>query len=130
MAATFNLPMISHYCSHGATSDKRLYKTFARTRPPATVVTKSLVSLLLKYKWTTIAFFRPMSSKLNSDVSVGSKVDIRAGNGSKLTTLSDKKDTPGDYEDIAISMKAMFKESQIRVKYVITWLSLVRISSA
>ena len=130
MASTFNLPMISHYFSHGATSDKRLYKTFARTRPPATVVTKSLVSLLLKYKWTTIAFFRPMSSKLNSDVSVGSKVDILSGNRSKLTTLSDKKDTPGDYEDIAISMKAMFKESQIRVKCVITWLPLVRISSA
>ena len=56
MASTFNLPMISHYCTYGATSDKTLYRTFARTRPPSTIISKSLASLLLKYNWTHVAF--------------------------------------------------------------------------
>ena len=114
MASTFNLPMISHFCSHGATSDKRLYKTFARTRPPSTIVTKSLASLLLKFNWTRIAFFRPMTSKLNLDAVEKDNFDFTFDN--KSTISSNKIYTPGDYEDIAISMKQMFKESKIDVR--------------
>jgi hypothetical protein len=57
MAASFNLPMISHYCSHFGTSNKATYPTFARTNPPATLVSKSAAALLLKYNWTEVAFF-------------------------------------------------------------------------
>ena len=118
MASTFNLPMISHYCAHGAASDKTLYKTFARTRPPATIVSKSLASLLLKFNWTRVAFFRPMSSNLNAGV-----VDIdnnlgRQHNQNSMNSQSNGKNTPGDYEDIAISVLQMFKESRIEVRYV------------
>ena len=54
MAASFNLPMFSYYCQHFETSDKRLYPTFLRTRPPATFISKSLISLLLEYNWRTV----------------------------------------------------------------------------
>ena len=117
MAATFNLPMISHYCSNGATSDKRFYKTFARTRPPSTIVTKSLASLLLKYNWTRIAFFRPMSSKLRLEVIQRNTSYSKMGNKSHLGPMPNKKHTPGGYEHIAVSMKKMFKELQIDVRY-------------
>ena len=118
MAATFNLPMISHFCAHGATSDKALYRTFARTRPPSTIVTKSLASLLLKFNWTKVAFFRPMSSKLNAEVDDIDNVLLRDDRNDIFTSKSNEKHTPGDYEDIAISIKKMFKESQIEVRYV------------
>ena len=116
MASTFNLPMISHFCSHGATSNKRLYKTFARTRPPATIVTKSLASLLLRFNWTRISFFRPMSSKINSETIADDHFYIHKKTNTTLNSMSNKKNTPGDYEDIAISMKKMFKELKIEVR--------------
>ncbi|XP_071105845.1 receptor-type guanylate cyclase Gyc76C-like [Haliotis cracherodii] len=51
LAAAFNLPIISYKCSDYEVSDKKLYPTFARTFPPATQVTKSIISLLLHFKW-------------------------------------------------------------------------------
>jgi hypothetical protein len=39
---------------------KHLYPTFARTRPPATIVSKSLAALLLTYNWTQVALFHSM----------------------------------------------------------------------
>ncbi|XP_063226249.1 guanylate cyclase 32E isoform X2 [Bacillus rossius redtenbacheri] len=57
MAAAFNLPMISYFCTHHATSDKRLYPTFARTRPAETQISKSVVSVLLAFNWTQVALF-------------------------------------------------------------------------
>ena len=117
MAATFNLPMISHYCSNGATSDKRLYKTFARTRPPSTIVTKSLASLLLRFNWTRIAFFRPMSSKRRLEIIQTDTLYSNTGNKSQLRLMPSKKYTPGGYEHIAVSMKKMFKQLNINVRY-------------
>ena len=116
MAATFNLPMISHYCSNGATSDKRLYKTFARTRPPSTIVTKSLASLLLRFNWTRIAFFRPISSKHRLEVIESETLHSKLKNKSQMGLIPSKKYTPGGYEHIAVSMKKMFKELNIHVR--------------
>lgn len=65
MASSFNLAMISHFCSQGMASDKKLYRTFARTRPPATFVSKSVASLLLNYNWTKVALF--YSTALSSE---------------------------------------------------------------
>ncbi|TMW50809.1 hypothetical protein DOY81_004138, partial [Sarcophaga bullata] len=56
MAAAFNLPMISYYCTHRETSNKEDFPTFARTRPPDTQISKSVVSLLLAFNWTQITF--------------------------------------------------------------------------
>ncbi|XP_017892327.1 guanylate cyclase 32E-like isoform X3 [Ceratina calcarata] len=56
MAAAFNLPMISYFCTHRATSDKKEFSTFARTRPPDTQISKSVVSVLLAFNWTKVTF--------------------------------------------------------------------------
>ncbi|KAI8122202.1 Receptor-type guanylate cyclase Gyc76C [Lucilia cuprina] len=56
MAAAFNLPMISYYCTHHDTSNKLDFPTFARTRPPDTQISKSVVSLLLAFNWTQVTF--------------------------------------------------------------------------
>lgn len=57
MAAAFNLPMISYFCTNYETSNKKDFPTFARTRPPDTQIAKSVASLLLTYNWTQVAFF-------------------------------------------------------------------------
>ncbi|XP_037933225.1 guanylate cyclase 32E [Teleopsis dalmanni] len=56
MAAAFNLPMISYYCTYRDTSNKQNFPTFARTRPPDTQISKSVVSLLLAFNWTEVSF--------------------------------------------------------------------------
>ncbi|XP_046736974.1 guanylate cyclase 32E [Diprion similis] len=56
MAAAFNLPMISYFCTHRETSDKAEFPTFARTRPPDTQISKSVVSVLLAFNWTKVTF--------------------------------------------------------------------------
>ncbi|XP_070503442.1 speract receptor [Chironomus tepperi] len=56
MAAAFNLPMISYFCTSYETSNKKDFATFARTRPPDTQIAKSVVSLLLAYNWTQVTF--------------------------------------------------------------------------
>ena len=57
MASAFNLPMISYFCTNYETSNKKDFPTFARTRPPDTQISKSIVSLLLAYNWTQVTFF-------------------------------------------------------------------------
>lgn len=56
MAAAFNLPMISYFCTNFETSNKKDFPTFARTRPPDTQIAKSAASLLLAYNWTQVSF--------------------------------------------------------------------------
>lgn len=76
MAAAFNLPMISYvrleednsrdsffndnflfqFCTNQETSNKKNFPSFARTRPPDTQISKSIVSLLLAYNWTQVTF--------------------------------------------------------------------------
>ena len=59
-----------------------------------------------------------MSSNLNAGI-----VDIDNKLGRKksdnvINSKSNGKNTPGDYEDISISILQMFKESRIEVRYV------------
>ncbi|XP_065155989.1 guanylate cyclase 32E isoform X2 [Atheta coriaria] len=54
MAASFNLPMISYFCTVNETSDKSKYPTFARTRPPITQISKSVASVLTYFNWTSV----------------------------------------------------------------------------
>ncbi|KAK0087232.1 hypothetical protein PV325_001474 [Microctonus aethiopoides] len=56
MAAAFNIPMISYFCTHHETSNKQEFPTFARTRPPDTQISKSVVSVLLAFNWTRVTF--------------------------------------------------------------------------
>ncbi|XP_030371847.1 guanylate cyclase 32E isoform X2 [Scaptodrosophila lebanonensis] len=91
MAAAFNLPMISYYCTHRDTSNKLDFPTFARTRPPDTQISKSVVSLLLAFNWTQVSFlylddpssqYQPVAETiLNTLESAGVTVrDIRTWN--------------------------------------------------
>ncbi|XP_066598424.1 guanylate cyclase 32E [Prorops nasuta] len=63
MATAFNLPMISYFCTHRETSDKKEFATFARTRPPDTQISKSVVSVLLAFNWTKVTFMYMNSTK-------------------------------------------------------------------
>ncbi|KAK5645421.1 hypothetical protein RI129_006721 [Pyrocoelia pectoralis] len=54
LAAAFNLPMISYFCTDYETSDKKRFPTFARTKPPNTQISKSILSLLKSFNWTHI----------------------------------------------------------------------------
>lgn len=43
------------YCTFNATSDKVKYNTFARTRPPSGLISKSVVSVLKTFNWTHVS---------------------------------------------------------------------------
>ncbi|KAJ9578502.1 hypothetical protein L9F63_005231, partial [Diploptera punctata] len=58
VAAAWNLPMISYKCADIHVSDKRVYYTFARTLPPSSKVSKSVVALLLHFKWTKLSLLQ------------------------------------------------------------------------
>ena len=57
-----------------------------------------------------------MSSKINSETIADDHFYIHKKTNTTLNSMSNKKNTPGDYEDIAISMKKMFKELKIEVR--------------
>lgn len=44
------------FCTNRDTSNKKDFPTFARTRPPDTQISKSVLSLLLAYNWTHVTF--------------------------------------------------------------------------
>jgi len=48
----FDLRCLLQFCMDYETSDKSRYPTFARTRPPDTQISKSVVSVLLNFNWT------------------------------------------------------------------------------
>ncbi|KAB0794058.1 hypothetical protein PPYR_13678 [Photinus pyralis] len=51
VSAAWNLPMIGYKCSETRVSDKRVFYTFARTLPPSSKVSKSVVALLTAFGW-------------------------------------------------------------------------------
>ncbi|CAG7729358.1 unnamed protein product, partial [Allacma fusca] len=53
LASSFNIPMISYFCTDEETSDKKRFPTFTRTRPPDAAISRAVASLLLKYGWTS-----------------------------------------------------------------------------
>ncbi|CAH2074153.1 unnamed protein product, partial [Iphiclides podalirius] len=54
MAAAFNLPMVSYFCRDVANSNKRVYSTFARTRPSDIDISRSVVAVLTHFKFMHI----------------------------------------------------------------------------
>lgn len=51
IAAALNLPMISYKCANTKVSEKDFYSTFARTQPPGTHVTRSVLALFRNFNW-------------------------------------------------------------------------------
>ncbi|XP_064641678.1 speract receptor-like isoform X2 [Lineus longissimus] len=54
IAAAYNLPMISYYCNDAALSDKVNFPTFARTKPQAGQIAKSVIAYLKNYDWNKV----------------------------------------------------------------------------
>ncbi|XP_048508953.1 guanylate cyclase 32E isoform X2 [Athalia rosae] len=54
VAAAWNLPLISYKCEDSEVSDSRVYYTFARTLPPTSKISKSVVALLRAFSWTKV----------------------------------------------------------------------------
>ncbi|XP_035208343.1 guanylate cyclase 32E-like, partial [Stegodyphus dumicola] len=54
VAAAWDMPMISYKCSDSKVSNKDIFTTFARTLPPSSKVSKSLISLLKHFDWTKL----------------------------------------------------------------------------
>lgn len=52
-----NLKIQLQFCTHDETSNKELFPTFARTRPPDTQISKSVASVLKAFHWHKVAFF-------------------------------------------------------------------------
>ncbi|XP_033751446.1 receptor-type guanylate cyclase Gyc76C-like [Pecten maximus] len=63
VAAAWDLPMLSYKCADYDVSDKKKYPTFARTFPPATQVTRSIISILLHFKWSRFSLIVGSSHK-------------------------------------------------------------------
>lgn len=63
VAAAVNLPMISYKCADLDVSDKTKYPTFARTFPPTSQVTSSIISLLLHFNWKRFTLVAGKSHK-------------------------------------------------------------------
>ncbi|XP_053684582.1 receptor-type guanylate cyclase Gyc76C [Sabethes cyaneus] len=87
MAAAFNLPMISYFCTHNETSNKKYFPTFARTRPPDLQISKSVVSLLLAYNWTQVTFFYRASDDLEYDAVAETLKSTLRHNGIRIRSV-------------------------------------------
>lgn len=46
---------IFQFCTHRESSNKKEFPTFARTRPPDTQISKSVVSVLMAFNWTKVS---------------------------------------------------------------------------
>lgn len=62
------------FCAHQETSDKNLYPTFARTRPPDTQISKSVASLLLTLGWKKVAFLYSTNNEDRSFLEVSGTI--------------------------------------------------------
>ena len=58
-----------------------------------------------------------MSSKHRLEIIQSDSFDLNMINKSQLRLMPSKKYTPGGYEHIAVSMKKMFKQLNINVRY-------------
>ena len=76
-------------------SRQNLYPTFARTRPSATLASKSAASLLLKYNWTRVAFF--YANRTDSDYGAVAEAVIQtfAEHGIEIRQVQNPFDTTG-----------------------------------
>ncbi|XP_038215184.1 speract receptor [Zerene cesonia] len=83
MAAAFNLPMISYYCRDVASSNKRVYSTFARTRPSDIDISRSVVAVLTHFNFMHVAVVYLKAP--NHDFSRLAFAIITAANEKKIT---------------------------------------------
>uniref|UniRef100_A0AAN0LJ60 Multifunctional fusion protein n=3 Tax=Arthropoda TaxID=6656 RepID=A0AAN0LJ60_9ACAR len=54
LSTAYNLPMIAYKCADRQVSNKEIYRTFSRTLPPSSKISKSLISLLKHFDWKKV----------------------------------------------------------------------------
>lgn len=54
LSVNLDLFVLLQYCMDSDTSDKTLFPTFARTRPPDTQISKSVAAVLKAFNWTQV----------------------------------------------------------------------------
>ncbi|XP_062545838.1 guanylate cyclase 32E [Armigeres subalbatus] len=80
VASAWNIPMISYKCADAAVSDKTVYSSFARTLPPATKVSKSVVSLLTAYNWHSFSIVAGKHPAWSMEIAQAIKVQAESNN--------------------------------------------------
>ncbi len=53
---------MNQFCANPETSNKKIFSTFARTRPPDTQISKSVASVLIKFRWHKVVLLYSQSS--------------------------------------------------------------------
>ncbi|CAL1527410.1 unnamed protein product, partial [Lymnaea stagnalis] len=56
LAAAYNVPMISYYCTDVVVSNKEHFPTFARTKPTDSQISGSVVAMLKTFNWNRVTF--------------------------------------------------------------------------
>ncbi|XP_068673854.1 atrial natriuretic peptide receptor 2-like isoform X2 [Montipora foliosa] len=88
IAASWNIPMISYFCDEDVVSDKTLYPTFARTRPPNAQLSKSILAVLNQFSWKVVAIVYCNDSCFSQKSWKKTKEDMKntfEGNGVKVS---------------------------------------------
>ncbi|XP_065090662.1 guanylate cyclase 32E [Ochlerotatus camptorhynchus] len=80
VASAWDIPMISYKCADAAVSDKTVYSSFARTLPPATKVSKSVVSLLMAYNWHCFSIVAGKHPAWSMEIAQAIKVQAEGNN--------------------------------------------------
>ncbi|XP_011308838.1 guanylate cyclase 32E isoform X2 [Fopius arisanus] len=92
MAAAFNLPMISYFCTHHESSNNAEFPTFARTRPPDTQISKSVVAVLLAFNWTkvTLMYMNSTLFEFNNKMSSVASTILRSFRSSGISVTYER----------------------------------------
>uniref|UniRef100_T1INP4 Receptor ligand binding region domain-containing protein n=1 Tax=Strigamia maritima TaxID=126957 RepID=T1INP4_STRMM len=53
------------FCTRYETSEKTIFPTFARTRPPDVHISKSVASVLMSFQWKKVAFLYSSAKELD-----------------------------------------------------------------
>ncbi|OTF83667.1 atrial natriuretic peptide receptor-like protein [Euroglyphus maynei] len=56
VASAWNIPIVSYKCIDQNLSNKTIYPTFARTLPPSSKISKSVISLLKHFEWNKVLY--------------------------------------------------------------------------
>ena len=113
---------ILQFCPDPKTSNKKLFPTFVRTRPPDTQVSKSVVSLLLKFNWKRIAILYSKSKDSDRDLeavaltiqATVSRYNIECVFTSAWTTTFHYGYTENPFHEI---VKKSFKKARSRLNF-------------
>jgi len=112
------------FCPNPLTSDKKLFPTFARTRPPDTQISKSVASVLLKFNWKRVAILYSKNSNRDFEAvartiqSTISNYNIESVFTSAWTTTFHYGYTENPFRDL---VERSYKRVRSKFKHVSTW---------